>query len=42
MEKTAEKCGFSLKDVLTVVHDNAANAVVRALRILDERHVASH
>lgn len=28
--------------MLTVVHDNAANAVVWGLSILDERHVASH
>lgn len=42
MEKAAEKFGFSLSDVLAVVHDNAAN-VVAAFRILEEKHgVASH
>ncbi|XP_076849046.1 E3 SUMO-protein ligase ZBED1-like isoform X2 [Brachyhypopomus gauderio] len=42
VEKTAEKFGFSLSDVLAIVHDNAAN-VVAALRILEEKYgVASH
>ncbi|KAM3857052.1 E3 SUMO-protein ligase ZBED1-like [Diretmus argenteus] len=42
VEQAAEKFGFSLSDVLAVVHDNAAN-VVAALRVLQERHgVASH
>lgn len=42
VEQTAEKFGFSLGDVLAVVHNNAAN-VVAALKILEEKHgVASH
>lgn len=41
VEKTAEKCGFFLKDVLNVVHDNTANAVVLSTED-EERHVASH
>lgn len=42
VENAAEKFGFSLSDVLAVVHDNAAN-VVAALRILEGKYgVASH
>ncbi|XP_049331875.1 E3 SUMO-protein ligase ZBED1-like [Astyanax mexicanus] len=37
VEKAAEKFGFSLSDVLAVVHDNAAN-IVAALRILEEKY----
>ncbi|KAL6463247.1 hypothetical protein MHYP_G00276380 [Metynnis hypsauchen] len=37
VEKAAEKFGFSLSNVLAVVHDNAPN-VVAALRILEEKY----
>lgn len=42
LEDVVEKMGLSFRDILAIVHDNAAN-VVAALRILSQRHgVASH
>lgn len=39
-EKTAEKFGISMTEVVVVVHDNAAD--VFALRMLEEGHRVIH